>query len=423
MSSSPLATMYHRPHSPLLSGSGNAPGPARSASPPPPAPASDLFSPAWIPPIIAYCASSILMTLTNKLVLSGFPYRMVFLILAVQCIASAVLLELARAFGPRRFFSFTRPVSAATLRAWLPVACSMAAMLYTGGMALAHLPVGVFTIFKNLTIIVIALAERATVGTPITLAMAVSFALMVLSSGITAHADLGAADEVTAASAAGYAWVLANCATSAFFVLHMRRTIKALRLRDLETVYLNNMLAAPLFLVLSALVDPWAELQDPDHIDAAAPFLTAAVMSGLTAFAISFASAWCVRVVNTTTYSVVGALNKLPVSLAGLLFLEEPATPGLLVGIGLGFSAGLLYSKAKRASDKARSRTAAVAPAAGPPVELSSVHSPRPDGAADHDDEDAGDGATTRHPLLKSPVAQSKDVSPHLDGASTVRRI
>ena len=45
---------------------------------------SNRFTVKWIPPILAYTSASICMTLTNKLVLSGFQFKLPFLILTVQ---------------------------------------------------------------------------------------------------------------------------------------------------------------------------------------------------------------------------------------------------------------------------------------------------------------------------------------------------
>lgn len=42
--------------------------------------------------------------------------------------------------------------------------------------------------------------------------------------------------------------------------------------------------------------------------------------SSLFAFAISYSTAWSVRVSTSTTYSMVGALNKLPIAISGMIF-------------------------------------------------------------------------------------------------------
>ena len=40
----------------------------------------------------------------------------------------------------------------------------------------------------------------------------------------------------------------------------------------------------------------------------------------------SYASAWCVRTTSSTTYSMVGSLNKLPIAISGIVFFGDPAT-------------------------------------------------------------------------------------------------
>ena len=51
---------------------------------------------------------------------------------------------------------------------------------------------------------------------------------------------------------------------------------------------------------------------------------------------------------------MVGALNKLPISIAGLLFFGVPVTLGSVSSILLGFAAGLLYTKAKIIVDQSK---------------------------------------------------------------------
>lgn len=59
----------------------------------------------------------------------------------------------------------------------------------------------------------------------------------------------------------------------------------------------------------------------------------------------------------STTYSMVGALNKLPVAASGMLFFGDPANFGNVTAIGVGGVAGLVYAVAKTNQakiDKAR---------------------------------------------------------------------
>jgi hypothetical protein len=67
------------------------------------------------------------------------------------------------------------------------------------------------------------------------------------------------------------------------------------------------------------------------------------VFSGVSAFAMSYASAWCVRTTSSTTYSMVGALNKLPIAASGIVFFGDPATFANITAIFVGKQANLIY--------------------------------------------------------------------------------
>lgn len=64
-------------------------------------------------------------------------------------------------------------------RKWYPIVVFLVGMIYTGSKALQYLPIPVYTIFKNLTIILIAYGEVLWFGGDVTTMMMVSFILMV----------------------------------------------------------------------------------------------------------------------------------------------------------------------------------------------------------------------------------------------------
>jgi GDP-mannose transporter len=49
-----------------------------------------------------------------------------------------------------------------------------------------------------------------------------------------------------------------------------------------------------------------------------------------------------------TIYSLVGALNKIPVAIVGLLVFREPTNPKNLASIVIGLLAGVLFVQAKQ---------------------------------------------------------------------------
>ena len=114
-------------------------------------------------------------------------------------------------------------------------------------------------------------------------------------------------------------------------------------------MFYNNMMSIPILVVCSLLTEDWSSenlaLNFP--IETRTSQILGILYSGLMAIGISYCSAWCVRVTSSTTYSMVGALNKLPIALSGLVFFGTPVTFGGVSAIIIGFLAGLVFSWAK----------------------------------------------------------------------------
>ncbi len=97
----------------------------------------------------------------------------------------------------------------------------------------------------------------------------------------------------------------------------------------------------------------------PENNEERTKLVWSLLFSGLSAFWISYASAWCMRVTNSTTYSMVGSLNKLPIALSGLMFFpDKPVTFASVGSIFLGFFSGIIYTVAKLRYDEEQRRAA-----------------------------------------------------------------
>ncbi|THX76177.1 UDP-galactose transporter [Aureobasidium pullulans] len=304
--------------------------------------------------ILSYCGSSILMTVTNKYVLGGRDFNLNFFLLCVQSVICLVTIESCKRGGLITYREFNM----AQAKKWFPISALLVGMIYTGSKALAYLTIPVYTIFKNLTIICIAYGEVLCFGGSVTRMALVSFGLMVLSSGIAAWADVktpatpgDAANDGGLFSMlnAGYVWMALNCICNAVFVLAMKVRIKVTNFKDFDTMYYNNLLSIPILLVCSLLLEDWSSANVALNFpaDNRTSIISAMVISGLSSVFISYTSAWCVRVTSSTTYSMVGALNKLPLAISGLLFFNNPVTLGGCSAIALGFVSGLVYTYAK----------------------------------------------------------------------------
>lgn len=114
-------------------------------------------------------------------------------------------------------------------------------------------------------------------------------------------------------------------------------------------MYYNNLLTIPILLVASLLLEDWssANLAKCFPPELRNRVITVMVISGMCSVFISYTSAWCVRVTSSTTYSMVGALNKLPIAISGLVFFDAPVTFGSVSAIFIGFISGIVYAVAK----------------------------------------------------------------------------
>ena len=319
--------------------------------------------------IIAYCFSSILMTTTNKFVVNLKDFNMNFFMLFVQSLVCVLLLVVLRIFGVTNF----RSLNKTDAKNWFPISINLVLMIYTSSKALQFLPVPIYTIFKNLTIILIAYGEVLFFGGRVTPMELSSFLLMVLSSVFATWGDQQALDAKKLALEAaggdashysiffnpGYLWMFTNCITSALFVLIMRKRIKLTNFKDYDTMFYNNILSLPMLLIASFLFEDWS----PSNLETnlSGDSVTAMIISGMTSVGISYCSGWCVRVTSSTTYSMVGALNKLPIALAGLIFFDAPKNFLSLFSIFVGFLSGVVYALAKQRKQKKTTEKGSVA--------------------------------------------------------------
>jgi GDP-mannose transporter len=250
-------------------------------------------------------------------------------------------------------------------------------MIYTSTKALQFLSVPVYTIFKNLTIIVIAYGEVLWFGGKVTRLLLLSFGLMALSSIVAAWADIQAAingighseDTSVAISTlnAGYMWMGLNVLCTASYVLGTRKTINSLNFKDWDSKFLitcrivtptdqnqpamfyNNLLSLPIIIICSLVTEDWSSenLAKNFPVETRNNLLIGMLYSGMGAIFISYSSAWCIRKTSSTTYSFVGYLNKLPLAISGIIFFGAPVTFGSVTAILLGFVSGLIYGYGK----------------------------------------------------------------------------
>jgi drug/metabolite transporter (DMT)-like permease len=116
---------------------------------------------------------------------------------------------------------------------------------------------------------------------------------------------------------------------------------------EFSMVYYNNLLSIPPILGLMWYFGEFNGLLEQPALKNPA-FLMVSTLGGIIGFGISFSSLWYLSQTSATVYSLVGALNKIPVAVVGILAFAEPTNPKNVMSIGIGLAAGVLFARAKK---------------------------------------------------------------------------
>src|SRR4051812_34030549 len=114
-------------------------------------------------------------------------------------------------------------------------------------------------------------------------------------------------------------------------------------------MFYNNLLSIPVLVICSLIAEDWSaeNLAKNFPLETRNALFIGMIYSGMAAIFISYCSAWCIRATSSTTYSMVGALNKLPIAISGLIFFDAPITFGSVSAIFVGFVSGLVFTWSK----------------------------------------------------------------------------
>ncbi|XP_043722774.1 GDP-mannose transporter GONST2-like isoform X2 [Telopea speciosissima] len=153
--------------------------------------------------------------------------------------------------------------------------------------------------------------------------------------------------------AVGYSWQIMNCIFTASYSLTLRRVMDTAKqstrsgsLNEVTMVLLNNALSIPFAIFFILIFNEWEYVYKVDVIRIPM-FWFVATASGVLGLGISFTSMWFLNQTSPTTYSLVGSLNKIPISIAGILVFNVPLSLPNLFSILFGLFAGVFFARAK----------------------------------------------------------------------------
>jgi GDP-mannose transporter len=182
-----------------------------------------------------------------------------------------------------------------------------------------------------------SLGDRAFFGQKLGIGVIISILLMFVGSVISGYNDMEF-------SVKGYFWVLVNCSVGASYTLYMKAATLKTKLGDFGNVYYNNLLSIPL-LITFVLINGELYSLPPQKMNFSIFLL---IFNGLASCFLSFASFWLVRVTSPTTHSIVGALNKIPTTIIGIIFFHTPYNIIGAVSMVIALFGGVFYAYSKK---------------------------------------------------------------------------
>ncbi|KAK1644421.1 hypothetical protein QYE76_062226 [Lolium multiflorum] len=291
---------------------------------------------------LAYCIASCSMILVNKFVLSGYGFNAGISLMVYQNIVSVIIVSTLSLSGVIP----TEPLTWKLIKVWLPVNIIFVGMLITSMFSLKYINVAMLTILKNVANVLTASGETYFFKKQHDRQVWISLTLMIISAIAGGITDLSF-------NAVGYTWQIINCVLTASYSLTLRHVMDSAKeatrsgnLNELSMVLLNNVLSLPLGVILVLGFNEVEYLLETPLLRMPM-FWLVITASGVLGLAISFTSMWFLRQTSATTYSLVGSLNKIPLSISGILLFKVHTSMQNSISILFGLLAGVFFARAK----------------------------------------------------------------------------
>lgn len=226
-----------------------------------------------------------------------------------------------------------------TLRKWAPVNIFFCLMLFTGMASLQFNSVPIVTVFKNVTNIVTAIGDYFLFQNKSEGLVIAAFSVMLFGALAAAWNDI----EITSL---GLFWMVANCLSSSGYVLYMKHATNSVKLPKFGMVMVNNLLCMAFLLPVAFVRGEISIFLETDSMHTASFFMKN-IFAGGVGFFLNFASLNCVAATGPSTYAMVGALNKVPVSILGYFLFDNVVSAEAWFFIAISLCGGFLYSYAK----------------------------------------------------------------------------
>lgn len=281
--------------------------------------------------IVAYSGCSTGMILVNKVLLSTYSLPFPIELVLLQSFTVVILLYIAKLVGLIKF-NLCMSVAIRTF----PHSLSFSLMIFSSLKSLLYLSISAQTALKNSTIVGTAIGDHLLYGRPFTPALILSFFFIILGTFLGANSDPWT-------TSLGILWMTINILCTIFFSLYFKYLLTIIPdIGYYAPICYNNAFCFFLFFPLG--VQEYNELFDKLPETTRGTYLALGLMLTISS-ALTVSVIWCMTENSPTTMNVIGALNKLVVSILGIFLFKQFPTPSGYTGMIFCLLGGVLYAK------------------------------------------------------------------------------
>lgn len=211
---------------------------------------------------------------------------------------------------------------------WYYSSIFLSIMIFTGTKSLQYLPISFYTLLKNISIIVVAVIEYLFYKKKIFLIEFLSFICITVSS----------IDGNFYSHYIGYFWIFCNIISTTIYIISLKHTLNFNKGTVAESIFFPNCVAILVSFFMYVIFEHKKFSYFTIHI------YMLIVVSSLSALLTSFSSALLLNNLSSTSFSMMGALNKIFMGFSGFIFLNENLNICKIFSINIGSLGLILYT-------------------------------------------------------------------------------
>ncbi|KAK6089368.1 hypothetical protein P3W45_001614 [Vairimorpha bombi] len=211
---------------------------------------------------------------------------------------------------------------------WMIPSFFLCIMIFSGSKSLKYLDISFYTLLKNINIILIAVTELVFYNRRFNKKEFLSYILMIISSFYN----------FTYSNIYGLVWISLNMLSTTVYVISLRHIISINKGSVSESIFFPNMLS----IIFIGIVSYTFEYNNTKEYTWY--LLLCIGMSSVCALLTALTTAYVLNYLSSTTYSMLGAINKIILGFTGFIFIGEEICKLKIFSLFLGVSSTILYT-------------------------------------------------------------------------------